>query len=190
MTRRTDISSILIIGAGQIVIGQAVTRILRNALIACSLAALLSACDHKVRMRTPSPDGTYEAMLWNYGGSTYPFTHSVRITGPGQPEQGCIAASFEGNRPEDYVRLVWTGPKSLEVRYGLSSEDEGRDGVPTPHESSQRCTEFAVRLIEDPAASEAATRANADVFPHAPATMDEVQNVASPTASNDAEATR
>ena len=163
-------------------------KAMRNAMIACSLVALLSACGPEIRMPTASPDGTYEAMLWNYGGSTYPFVHAVRITGPGQPDQGCIAASFEGAQPEEYVRLAWTGPKSLEVRYGVSEEDRDRDGVPTPDQSSERCTEFEVSLVEDPTASAAATRANADLFPHAPATMDEVEKVASP-ATSDAGAT-
>ena len=143
---------------------------IRSVLVACSLALLLSACGRKISMQTPSPDGTYEAMLWNYGGSTDPFVHSVRITGPGQPEEGCVAASFRGAKPEDYVRLAWTGPKSLELRYGVSSEDRNRDGVPTPDQSSQRCTEFAVSLIEDAAASAAATRANVGLYPPPPET--------------------
>lgn len=152
---------------------------MKHRIIALSLLLALAGCSAPIYHPTPSPDGEFEARLTRSVGKMAPIFYWVKITGPGQPGNGCVAAQLVGLQAQNYVRFDWTGPRALNIRYGLSPDDSEREGVPRPHSGEEACRGFTVTFTEDPALRAAAEEANHNRL-NVPAYQDEADNMAEP----------
>lgn len=119
-------------------------------------AGLVAACNgYQSFAEAKSPKGELTALLARPKGSMEPIYYSVRIKG----DMNCVAAQLQGYEAESWVRMAWTAPDELTIRYGVPLGRGMKPVAPRAATGDEACKGLKLAIVEDPSLAPPPTKA-------------------------------